>query len=350
VTIVRSLLNNCFLLLLVLTVSFGLTVGQEQQPAQEEQTQDDDVRYTPEEYTAYQAAVEEPDLSKREDAILAFAQTNPKSSLVEYALGEYQQMLVEHQKNNDMQKLATAGEKLLAIRPDNIPVTYLTGLGQFQTKQYAKAVPNLEKVYEKQPEPSVAFMLAMAYGSEGLKNDDKFIQWGQIACSQFEPKDCYQILGELTRIAADRKQWDKAADFSKQKLQALEAMTKPENVPSAEWEDYVARERAIAYAAQGRAAFEKENMAGTLDFYGRALKTYKKLPALNGEAYYHMGLAHWKNAKMEAAMTAFAKGSVQKDAPHQKPNRDQLEFLYKSTHNGSLAGIEDFLEEALRRP
>ncbi len=372
-TIVRSLIKNCFLLFLLVALPAAVR-GQsqtsdqsQQQPAQTQQQQpapaqqqpqgeqaqsQDDVRYTAEEYAAYQKATEEPDPVKREDAILDFVKKNPKSSLVEYALTAYRQLLVEYQKSNNWQRMAIAGEKLLAIRPDDIQTVYLTGMGCFYTQQYPKAAPYLEKVYASQPEPAIAFMLATIYGTPPTNDDVKLLKFGEIACAKFEPKDCSQILPNLARIYLEKKEWAKAAETAKKTLQALEVNQKPATVEQAVWDDYIARERAIAYSALGRQAFESGNMAATISNYKQALKTYRKNAGLNAEAYYHIGYALWKSQpdKIEdGAMVAFAKGANEKGAPHQKPNRNQLEFLYKQLHNGSLAGIEEFEEEALKK-
>ncbi len=320
--------------------------GQEQ--GQQEQPQEE-VVYTPEEYAAYDKAVKETDLAAREEGIIAYIKTYPKSSLVTYAISSYLELMQQYLNEGNMQKLVAAGEKMLALRPDEMPVVYRTGIGYFQTQQHQKAVGALERAYQKEPDPKIAFMLAVSYSA--LQNDEKVVQYGELACGSFEPKDCYQILTQLTRIYLEKKQWAKAADYAKKTLSAFEQVAKPPAISQAEWDDYVAREKAIAYSALGRQAFERNNLAATLTNYQSALKTYRKLPGLNAEAYYHIGLAHWKSgdpAKLEPAMKSFARGAVLNGAPHQKACREQLEYLYKSQHNGSLAGIEEFIEEALK--
>ena len=365
-TIVRSLIKNCFLLFLLVALPAAVR-GQsqtsdqsqqqpapaQQQPQGEQAQSQDDVRYTAEEYAAYQKATEEPDPVKREDAILDFVKKNPKSSLVEYALTAYRQLLVEYQKSNNWQRMAIAGEKLLAIRPDDIQTVYLTGMGCFYTQQYQKAAPYLEKVYEKQPEPAIAFMLATIYGTPPTNDDAKALKYGEIACEKFEPKDCFQILPNLTRIYMDKKQWAKAAETSKKTLQAFEVVQKPPTTDQAAWDEYISRERAIGYSALGRQAFESGNMKAVISNYKQVLKAYGKNAGLSAEAYYHIGYAMWKldpQAVEDGAMIAFAKGSQQKGAPHQEPCRKELERLYKVIHNGSTAGLDEFIEEAVKKP
>jgi len=377
VTIVRSLIKNCCLVFLLVALPAAVSgqsstsdQSQQQQPApaqqqpapaqqpaqgeQQAQSQDGDVRYTAEEYAAYQKATEEPDPLKREDAILDFAKNNPKSSLVEYALTTYKQLLVEYQKTNNYQRMAEAGEKLLAIRPDDIQTMYLTGTGCFYTQQYPKAAQYLEKVYEKQPEPAIAFMLATIFGTAPTNDDAKALKYGEIACGKFEPKDCHQILPNLTRIymSPEKKQWAKAAETAKKTLQAFESIQKPATVEQAMWDDYIARERAIAYSALGRHAFDTGNMKAAISNYKQTLRAFSKNNGLNAEAYYHIGYAMWKldpSMVEDCAMIAFAKGAQEKGAPHQKPCQTELERLYKGIHNQSLAGLEEFVEEAVKK-
>mgnify|MGYP006966886730 CR=1 FL=1 len=54
-------------------------------------------------------------------------------------------------------------------------------------------------------------------------------------------------------------------------------------------------------------------------------------------------MARWDQRQMESAMDAFAKGSVQKDAPHAEHCRQYLGTRDRSTHNDSLAGIDEFV-------
>lgn len=373
------MIKHCFLMFLLAALVALPVLAQEQQPAspqpaqqsapqpsaqqpaqqpsgQQAESGDQDVRYTPEEYAAYQKATEEPDPAKKEDAILDFVKNNPKSSLVEYALSSYLQVLQDYQKQGDNARLAGAGDKLLAIRPDDARVMYMTGVAYFQSgpQQYQKAVELLEKVYAKQAEPQIAYMLAIAYGNPpGLSNDDKLIYYGEIASAKFPPNESYQILTQLMHAYNTKGNWAKASDYAKKTLAAFDAgIQKPQGIEQPAWDEYVSREKAIAYASIGRQSYERGNMQATIQNYKQALATYQKLPGLNAEAYYHIGLARWKSNdpnQIEPAMTAFAKGTLEKGAPHVKPCRQALEQLYKSQHNGSLAGIDEFIDEAKTR-
>jgi len=349
VRILRSLYTGALLSVLVGVLASALGLAQTQQPSQGSepaQQQDQDVVYTADEYAAYQKATEEPDPAKREDAIIAFVKANPKSSLVQYAVGAYMQLLQDYTAKGEMAKVAAAGEKLLSVKPGDLSVMYSTGAAFFKTQQFAKAAGYLEQVYQKQPEPAIAYMLAVAYGSPEAKDEAKVAKYGEIACATFEPKDCYVILTEMTRAASEQKQWDKAADYATKTLAAFDVISKPAAVSDADWTEYVNREKAVAYAVLGRQAFEQGKWQGVLDNYEKALKQCDKLPALNAEAYYYIGLTHWKLERLDPAMKAFARGSVQKDTPFATENLKQLTTLYKSQHNDSTAGMDEYIQEA----
>ena len=64
------------------------------------------------------------------------------------------------------------------------------------------------------------------------------------------------------------------------------------------------------------------------------------------EGYFYTGVARWNRELIDAAMESFAKGSFLQGTPHAEPCRKELEKLYKATHNGSLAGFEEYLDNA----
>lgn len=309
--------------------------------AQDNQQQ---VPYTQEEYNAYQNAVNtEP--AKREDAILQFIKAKPESALVQYAVTSYLQLLQEYQNQGQPQKVLSGAEKLLTVQPNEENATSFAAVSAFQLQQFQKAVQYGEKVYAAKPSAGMAFILANSYGQ--LKNNDKYIQYGERACTEIAPKDCFQVLGDLTRIFAERENWNKAAEYARKALQGFEAAEKPAQTPQAEWNTYVTRQRTVAYAVLGRQAAERENWNVAVPNYQRVLSANVS-PALNAEAHFYIGRAQWKQHRHENAMESFAKGSVQRSAPHARPCRQSLEQLYRATHNDSLAGIEDFINQHTR--
>ena len=92
---------------------------------------------------------------------------------------------------------------------------------------------------------------------------------------------------------------------------------------------------------------ERENWDTAIANYQKVISLSTD-PSAKAEAYYYTGMGRWDQRQMDSAMDAFAKGAVQKDAPHAQHCRQYLETLYKSTHNGSLAGLEEFIIRVTR--
>ena len=324
----RSLWKNVFTPLLVLAIAQTVVVAQ----------------YTTQEYAAYETAINA-DPTKREDAIIEFIETNPRSTLVENAIGSYIQLMLEYQNQGQSRKVFDAGEKLLALQPDELNTLYMTAISAYQLQQFNTATTYGEKVYVEKPNAGLAFVLASSYGQ--LKNEEKQLEYGEIACSELVPKECYQILTALAKIYAGRKEWAKASEYAERTIEGLDTADRPPQTPEAQWNDYLNTERATAYTIIGREAAESKSWDAAISNYGKALKVSKD-PALHGEAYYYMGMGQWEKKQMDSAIEAFAKGSVQTGAPHAKHCRQYLETLYKSSHNGSLAGLEELIERVTR--
>jgi tetratricopeptide (TPR) repeat protein len=340
----RSVCKKFLLLFLVAAIVPPMALAQTEE---EQQGADQEINYTAEEYDAYHKAVNVADPVQREDSIIAFMKSNPESDLLQYALGSYVELMHEYQNKGDFERVAGSGEKLLELKPDDLNILSRLAFANFHLQRHEKVVEYGEKVYAQQPEPGVAYILAMSYGS--LNNEQKQVQYGEKACASFEPKDCSQLLPALTRFYAKKPDWNRAAEYAKKTMTAMETVERPEHIPQNEWDDYVNREKAIALAILGRQAFENGVWNQAITNYQRAVRTHSKIPALNAEAYYYIGLSAWRENKIDPAMQAFARASVLRQTEHAKPSRDHLETLYRSTHNGSLAGLDEFIDSAVPR-
>ena len=302
--------------------------------------------YSAEEYEAYQKAVNSA-VAKREVAIIQFIKSNPSSALIKYAVGSYVQLMQGYQSQGQMDKLLSAGERLLSVQPNDINALNMSTIAAYQKQRFRKVSQYGERVYAKNPSAGLAFILSNTYGQ--LKNEAKQVQYGEKACAEISPKDCYPILGELTRIFAARTQWSKAANYAGKTIQGFDAANRPAQTSAQDWGVYVKRQKAIAHAVLGRYSAERRRWGGAVSNYQQALKLYPSSTPLKAEAFYYVGMGRWKQNRMDAAMAAFASGSVQKGSPYARQSRTHLETLYKSTHNDSLAGVEEFISRTARR-
>ncbi len=74
---------------------------------------------------------------------------------------------------------------------------------------------------------------------------------------------------------------------------------------------------------------------------------YVKVRPRVGEAYYFLGSSYKELGKLPEAMDALAKCSVIK-SPISEKARTFLESIYKGTHQGKTAGLEDLIAKARR--
>ena len=119
-------------------------------------------------------------------------------------------------------------------------------------------------------------------------------------------------------------------------------MGTPEGVSAADWKKYSNYERAVSYALLGQRAVKAENWGTAISNYQRVVN-YSSDKNLKSEAYYFIGRGRWAQNRLDPAMEAFAMGQALKGAANADACRDALERLYKATHNGSLAGLDDFI-------
>jgi hypothetical protein len=126
-------------------------------------------------------------------------------------------------------------------------------------------------------------------------------------------------------------------------VKAFDAAPKPAQISDADWKSFTDEEKSVAYAVMGRKAFERKSWAAVQKNYSTARSLNPKNRAQNAEGYYYIGMSLWNQELIDAAMENFARGSKLSGTPHSDPCREQLEKLYRGTHNGSLAGFEEYL-------
>lgn len=319
-------------MLLVAGISLGSLVAQE-------------VDYDEEQYAAYQAAVNEPDLEKRQQKIVEFIEANPKLSLVKYAVQSLGQVVDAYFKQQQWREAIDAAKTLLRVEPGAAAAYGVIAEAAFQIQDFSTVAEYGEKFYETNPSPQMAYYLAIAY--QQLKQDKKFAEYGKEVISNYEPNEYigghFQILAQLRGLATGKKNWSAAADYARKILAGFDQASLPDS-----WQDYISKEKPLCYAILGRQAYE-------VGKWNEAISRYQQVIAstsdrnLKAESYYYIGICNWRANKLDPAMEAFARGSLVNGAPHQQPCREYLETLYKSTHNGSLAGLDEYMERITRR-
>lgn len=302
--------------------------------------------YTIEEYNAYQKAVDD-----GEDAMIGFLQEHPDSSLNEYVVGAYLQKLNGYSEKAQWDKAYQEGKKFLdQVGTKTVPednqnrslILAMTTWAAYNSRHYAEAAQYGEKVYATKPDtPNLVMILARSYLNAGdLANA---VKYGEKYCATVEPEKCFDILPTLMRYYADQKNWNTAGKYARLTVDALSKAPKPASVEASEWQKYTNEQKSVAYTIMGRNAFESKNWTASEKSYSTALNLAPNND-LRAEAHYYIGMSRWNQKQIDPAMDAFARGVVQGNTPYRETCQKQLEKLYRATHNGSLAGLDELLE------
>lgn len=321
----RSMNRGCLLLSAVLAMTFS-GLGQD---------------YTIEEYNEYQDA-----LADGPDALITWAKANPESALLEYVKPTFIGWAKEHAEKGEYQQAIEVGEKYMAeLDGDVFELLYLTTWSAYSAGQFDKAAEYGERVYQQKPEtPEILTILANSFLK--LSDTAKTIEYGEKYCAEADPKDCYGFFPVIARHYFEEKDYAKADAYAKKVLEAFEAVDQPAAVPAEQWNEYVTEEKSVAYAIIGRAAYERNAWKAAQSAYQKVLETTPRAnKGRRTEAYYYIGMANWKQEQIRPAMEIFSKGSQIEGGEMAKYCRQQLEHLYKATHNGSLAGLDEFMEK-----
>ena len=125
------------------------------------------------------------------------------------------------------------------------------------------------------------------------------------------------------------------------RAKAIQAASKPEAASEKDWKQYVSNTMATCYNIIGNVAFAAQDFAGAITNLENSLKYYGR----NEIAFYHLGQSYWQQGKVDLAMKNFAKAYLLKGKTSAAA-KQQLDNLYKSTHQQSLAGQERVIEKA----
>lgn len=327
--------NKLNILLLAATLAFGMSFSLAQEEGQSQQ------QYTMDEYNEYQKAAKEGPAS-----LLGFIDKYPDSVLTQkYAAPQYIQMVSELYQKGQYSEAASAGENFLQqVDANHYGALYLTGLSFHMAQSWDKAAQYAEQAYEMKPADSLNLipMLARAYQNSG--NIEKSVYYAEEYCPTAEPAQCWDLLPMLRNHYASQKEWQQAGEYAQSTLEAFESNGKPEGVSDDYWNNYVKDEKSLSHGILGRAAFERENFQAAERNYKAVLSIGAENKNLKAEAYYFIGRSQWSREQIDPAMEAFAKCFNIKGTPYVDTCHKQLETLYKGTHNGSLAGFEEFLD------
>ena len=259
--------------------------------------------------------------------------------LSKWALSEYFRAMTEQVQKSQHEKIVVAGEAILKYKPDEITLITQLCYSAFHSGEYSKATGYCETVYAKNPDTNLFKMLLRAYKETG--DTAKYGEMRTTAIDLLEPAEAFGYLEELLASAAQKENWIQAARYARKVLDLLSKMARTENISGQDWNRWVGKKRAFCYLLLGRNSYEGQDWASAVVNYQRVIRNSRDRN-LRGEAHYYIGMSNWKENRLQPAMEAFACGAAQKGSPHAGPCDGYLSKLYKSTHNGSTAGLEEF--------
>jgi len=294
-------------------------------------------KYTADEYKAYQAVTSEADPSKKADLAITFLKDRAESTLRQHVVAAYQEVMNGLQSGEKWNDVITVGDRYLAVVPDDIFTISLQATAYQKTGNNAKFVAVAEKVFAKNPTSNLAYYITKAYLDQ--KNEAKFLQWGEKTVEMLP--DNHEILLELTRKFGEASKNAQAAKYARQCVKAIQAAAKPETASEKDWKLYTNNTLATCYNVIGNVDFVSQNFAAAITNLENSLRYYPK----NEIAFYRLGESYWRVQKIDLAMKNYAKAYLLKGKTSAAA-KQQLDNLYKSTHQNTLVGQERVIEKA----
>ncbi len=302
-------------------------------PAAAQQAQD----YTDAQYKSYEEIKATTDAAAKVEKAAQFLKENPKTSLREHVLNEYQTLIVNLGQREDYAQIISLGNKFLAAVPDD-DFTFAAMAEAYSKTDNTKGFATFgEKAYAANPSVQLAHALARAY--QQLGNQAKFAQWGERALAK--DASYFEISDGLTRHFLGTQEMAKATKYARMTVASLPKAEKPASVSAADWKKGTDSYYATAYFTIGISAYQNQSYASAITNLDKSVGYYKR----NDSAYYHLGLAYWQSGKSAPAMLNFAKAYVLKGSSAAAA-RQNLEKLWKSSHRGSLTGINNVIQKA----
>jgi hypothetical protein len=318
----KTLLSFLFIAGLILTPNLA---------SAQEQTEEE------KEYKLMQDIQAEKDPAQKSEMAIKFLKEKPKSTYRPYVITEYQNGIVELQKQKKWAQVLSAGEKFISIAPDDSITVKALAAGYASTNNMKGFAIYGEKAYASAPSTELALQIAKAYKAVG--NDAKYQQWAQKTLAA--DANNVDLLADMIRRALGQNDFAQASKHANAMLKALPAATKPDNMDAQEWKNAVNVNYAISYAAIGATAFNNRRYTEAIANLDSAVKYYKRMDM----AYYFLGMAYWQQQKIAPAQLNFAKAYILKGSVSGQSYK-YLQQLWSNSHRGSLAGMDTVINRA----
>ena len=295
------------------------------------------------EYAEFTTASEETDAAARGDLLAAFLKKYPTSTLLPHAKSSYQQLLKEVLDAGDTEQLVALADKYLELFPQDVAALYFATTATYQGQDWANSIDYGERLLQAEGidasmQTQASYMVAMAAVQAG--DNARVLQYGETAAQECEPKDCYAILVELMKAQANAGNHAKAASLASNVISVLREVRDNSDTP--EWKGYIRDNNRAANLILAVNNYQRQRWDSSITAFNRVLNLSTR-QSDRAEALYYVGMSYWKKNSSDDAMAAFARCTKMGNNRHVNSCQQHLEVLYMASHNGSVAGLDEYV-------
>ena len=331
--------KTLFLTMLVLLLAIASPTRLLAQDADEENAAD---RYRAE-YAEYTKADQETDAAAKGDLLVAFLKKFPLSTLVPHAKASYQQLLKQSSDAGQNEQLLALADQYLELFPQDLAALYFATTTKFQSQDWAGTIDYGERLLQAEgldPSSKTQANYIIAMAAVQSQDNDRVLKYGETATEECEAKDCYAILVELMKAHANARNNAKAASLAPNVIAVLREVRN--NSDSSEWKGYIRDNTRTANLILAVNNYERQRWDSSVTAFNRVFNL-STTQSNRAEALYYVGMSYWKKNRSDDAMAAFARCTKMGNNRHTQSCQKHLEVLYMASHNGSVAGLDEFV-------
>lgn len=305
-------------------------MAEQEKPATEEQ----ETKYSEEEYNEYVKARSEPNPEKRGAMLLAFMQKYPKSELLSYVEKDYPILLSECSKDQKYAQLEPLAKEWLKLHPKDVQTIAFVAEAAQKLGHDQLYVDCLLDIYNLQPSPTLAYDIFQVY--KKMNNEAKFLEWTEKLFKYPEFDSDFSLRYALVQHYVEAQNYPKAAEYAQATLKSADLIKQPDAMT----QEALREVRRACYHVIAMNHYNRNRYAEAIRSFQQALKAKSY-----GEGHYYIAMCLWKQDQIEEAILEFVKSEILGGATKEKA-KENVEQLYKPLHNKTLVGIEKVYRKA----
>jgi tetratricopeptide (TPR) repeat protein len=310
-------------------------------------------------FAQYDTLKKEADLQKRADLLIGFVKEHPISRMLPYTTSDYLECIKPTLAKNDIAKVISMLDAFWAVLPtaksvqdaalpagsedflkslldaQKLIISSTAGV-YIQSQNLPKAAEAVEKLYDLAPDKATLIDLAGIYLK--MQNYDKYLACGQkiLAAYPIDQPQGYGTAIQMAQVYLQKQDVNSAIDLLS-KVTDVYGDKVPPNTQEAQWN----ATRAFAYNVIASGIYAKKDYPKAQELYEKVAKFDPK----NEDAHYFIGMCKWQAKDSDGAINSFAK-CIAINGPRAKRAQQNIEQLYKASHNNTLDGLDQILAKA----